>query len=152
MNRNSRMIRIAAAGGLLLALGLLAACAAEPPATKAEPGAVVDPGTADPTAPVETPTVRITIPAGGAKVPAGTVTVAVETTGLEFVMPGGTNVAGQGHVHFSLDGGPIVMSVEKEAELKDVAPGTHTLVAELVQNDTESFSPPIEQEIEFVVE
>jgi hypothetical protein len=33
-----------------------------------------------------------------------------------------------------------------------VAPGAHTLKAELVQNDTKSFNPPVEQEITFVAE
>ena len=146
MNRTRRTVRIAIALGLALTLGLLAACAGE--ATETSSG----PRTADSAAPVAPPTVQVTTPAAGATVPSGTVTVAVETTGLEFVMPSGTNVAGQGHVHFTLDDRPFVMSVEKQAELKDVEPGTHTLIAELVQNDTDPFDPPVTQEIEFTVE
>jgi hypothetical protein len=79
-------------------------------------------------------------------------TVAVETTGLEFVMPSNTNVAGEGHVHFTLDDRPFVMSIEPEAVIDDVEAGPHTLVAELVQNDTSSFDPPVKQTIEFIAE
>lgn len=143
MKRPSRVSRIAIALGLLLALGLLAACGAD------TGGATT--GTPTRSAPAVAPTVKIVSPAPDAVVPAGTVTVAVETTGLEFVMPGGTNVSGQGHVHFTLDDGSEQMSIEREFEFDEVEPGTHTLVAELVQNDTDSFDPPIKQQITFTV-
>lgn len=140
--KTHHIMRIVTIIGLLAALALLGGCSAGKPASSSDASA----------APAETPTLKLTVPEDGAKVPAGTVSVAVETTGLEFVMPSNKNVAGQGHVHFSIDGGPIVMSVEPKTELKDVEPGKHKLVAELVQNNTESFDPPIEQEIEFIAE
>ena len=146
MNTLSRIVRVASALGLLLAVVLLFGCAES---------ADVDPENRQlaSSAPVAAaPTVKLIMPAAGATVPAGTVRVAVETTGLEFVMPSGTNVAGQGHVHFTLDDRPFVMSIEKGAELEDVEPGIHRLIVELVQNDTDSFDPPIKQELEFVVE
>ncbi len=146
MSRTVRIIRIVSAIGMALALGLLAACAQTAPSDGS--GAQ----TADPAPSVAAPTLRLIVPENGATVPTGTVKVAVETTGLEFVMPSNTNVAGQGHVHFTLDDRPFIMSVEKEAEFEDVEPGTHRLVAELVQNNTDSFDPPITQEVEFVVE
>lgn len=146
MSRVSRIIRTASAVGLVVALGLLAACAQTTPSD--DSGAQ----TANPGTPAAAPTLRLTVPEAGATVPAGTVKVAVETTGLEFVMPGGDNVPGEGHVHFTLDDRPEVMSVEKEALIRDVTPGTHRLVAELVGNDTEPLDPPVRQEIEFVVE
>lgn len=148
MNKASRIVRIASALGLLLALVLLGACSTDSPAASESSGAP----SGSSAAPREKPTLKLTVPANGATVAPGTVKVAVETTGLEFVMPSGTNVDGQGHVHFTLDDRPFVMSVEKTAELKDVEPGKHTLEAELVQNDTEPFDPPITQVIEFVVE
>lgn len=143
MNRTSRIIRIASALGLVLALGLLAACA-QSPSTSAPDEAEATQGTP--------PTVSLIEPTAGATLPAGDITVAVETTGLEFVMPGGDNVAGQGHVHFTLDDRPEQMSVEKEAVIEDVTPGTHRLVAELVGNDAKPLDTPVKQEIEFVVE
>lgn len=146
----ARIIRVASALGLLLALALLAGCAgtaesATPPATSEAPASPAS-------RPDTLPTLEVEAPLTGATVPAGTVTVSVATTGLTFVMPSNTNVPGEGHVHFTLDDRPFIMSTEQQAELKDVEPGTHTLVAELVQNNTESFDPPIEVEIEFVAE
>lgn len=146
MNRTSRIIRIASALGLLLALVLLAACATDT-GSSGDSSAAPSSG-----ATVEPPTMTLVTPAAGAVVPAGTVTVAVETTGLEFVMPSNTNVAGQGHVHFTLDDGSEEMSVEKSFEFENVEPGQHTLEAQLVQNDTKPFDPPVKQTIEFTVE
>jgi len=141
----TRIVRLATAFGLLLAAIGLAACAKSPaPAATAEgePAATTQPATP--------PTLKLVAPAAGAEVPAGAVKVAVETTGLKFTMPGNTNVAGEGHVHFTLDGGSEQMSTEPEYEFKDVSAGPHKLVAELVQNNTEKFDPPIRQELEFV--
>jgi len=101
-------------------------------------------------APVTPPTIEIVTPAAGATVPAGDVSMSVKTTDLKFVMPSNTPVAGEGHVHFSLDGGPEQMSAAPDYVYKDVAPGEHRLVAQLVQNDTKPFSPPVKQEITFV--
>ena len=103
-------------------------------------------------APVTPPTIELVTPANGATVPAGDVSMSVKTTGLKFVMPSNTAVAGEGHVHFSLDGGPEQMSDSPDYVYKDVAPGEHTLTAQLVQNDTKPFSPPVKQEITFVAE
>ncbi|MFA5844170.1 MAG: hypothetical protein WC971_04985 [Coriobacteriia bacterium] len=98
---------------------------------------------------VAPPTVKLLEPPAGAEVPAGEVAVAVETSGLKFVMPSNTVVPGEGHVHFTLDDEPFEMSTSPEYVLKDVAPGSHRLKAELVQNDTKPFDPPVKQEIEF---
>lgn len=143
VSKTSRVVRIASAVGLALALGLLAACASGAGSPSSGSSTSSD-------AASQPPTLTLVEPAAGGAVPAGTVTVAVESTGLEFVMPGGTNVAGEGHVHFTLDDGPIVMSVEQRTTFKDVPPGEHKLVAELVQNDTTPFSPVVKQEITFV--
>lgn len=140
-------MRIAIALGLVLTLGLLTACATDPASADSEP---VEPASG--TTAAEPPTITLVTPTEGAVVPAGTVEVTVETTGLKFVMPSGTNVAGEGHVHFTLDDRPFEMSVEKTFEFEDVEPGTHTLEAELVQNNTDSFDPPVKQVIEFTVE
>lgn len=148
MTRISRTIRIVSALVLLLALGLLAACAGEP----ADPSSAGSGAQAGSAAPAVRPTIQLLTPQAGATVPAGTVAVTVETTDIEIVMPSGGNVPGQGHVHFTLDDRPYEMSIEKGFEFDDVEPGPHTLKAELVQNDTSSFDPPVEQEIEFTVE
>lgn len=127
---------------LIAIAGLLSACAA--PSSETSPAAVSQP--------VAAPTIKVVTPADGSKVPAGSVSVAVETTGLKFAMPSNTVVSGEGHVHFTLDDKPFVMSTDPEYVLKDVAAGAHTLKAELVQNDTSSFDPPVEQIVTFTAE
>jgi len=134
---------------LLAALALVAAAVIVTGCATSRTGSVPAKPAAAAGADVPAPTVKLVAPVEGAEVPAGDLTVAVETTGLTFVMPSNTIVPGEGHVHFSLDGGPIQMSTTPEYVLKDVAPGPHTLEAELVQNDTESFDPPVLQEITF---
>jgi len=135
LNKTSKILHIATAVGSLLTLLLLAACsgAVQPPAAT---------GGETEAAPGTPPTLRLTVPAADAIVPAGTVSVAVETTGLKYVMPSNTNVAGEGHVHFTLDDRPFIMSTTPNAELTDVEPGTHTLVAELVQTTRNHSIPP----------
>lgn len=127
---------------LLVAIAVvIAGCSAPTPSTPSGGS-----GSATP------PTMKLVKPTSGETLPAGDVVVEVETTGHEFVMPSNTNVAGQGHVHFTLDDEPFEMSVEPSYTFKDVAPGTHKLRAELVQNNTEPFDPPIVEEITFEVE
>lgn len=142
MNTKTKtLIRFAVAVGLLALVPLLAACAKDA-STPPDTSATV---TSD-------ATVALIEPTTGTEVPAGTVKVRVETTGLTFTMPSNTNVAGEGHVHFTLDDRPFVMSTEPQIDLEDVDPGPHTLKAELVQNDTKPFDPPIEDTIEFTAE
>jgi hypothetical protein len=119
--------------------GLLSACSATPSGAPSAAGSQ----------PVAPPTLKLVTPAEGATVPAGSVSVLVEATGLKFVMPSNTVVPGEGHVHFTLDDQPFKMSATPEYVLKNVAPGAHTLKAELVQNDTKPFDPPAEQVITF---
>ena len=131
---------------LVSSLGILAACSARTgaPGASSAPAAEANPAVA--------PTVKIVEPASGSTVPAGSLTVSVGTTGLEYVMPSNTNVPGEGHVHFTLDGRPFEMSTEPGFTFKDVEPGPHKLVAELVQNNTQPFDPPVKQEVLFTVE
>lgn len=146
MNRVRLTLTALAILGLLAAALLVTACGASTSApARTDEGAAPSAQTAA----VAPPTVRLTSPLEGAEVPAGEVAIAVETTGLRFVMPSNTNVPGEGHVHFTLDDKPFQMSTSPEFVLKDVAPGPHRLKAELVQNDTKSFDLPVKQEITF---
>lgn len=131
---------------VVLALGL-AGCSAGSGAQDS-----TAPASGESAAPAAAPTIKLTAPRDGDVVPAGDVVVAVETTNLKFVMPGNKNVAGEGHVHFSLDGKPEQMSTTPTYTFKDVAAGSHTLRAQLVQNNTEPFDPPIFEEVTFEVE
>ncbi len=145
MSRIRAALRCAGLIGLVvLVAATLSGCGG---ATSADVG-----GAATAPAAVKLPTMVLTAPLQDARVPAGTVPVDVDTTGLKFVMASNTNVAREGHVHYTLDDRPFIMSVTPDAELEDVAPGEHTLVAELVQNNTRPFDPPVRQEITFIAE
>jgi hypothetical protein len=113
--------------------GLLAGCAASPAATVAPPA------------------IKVLAPLDGTEVAGTELKVQVETTGLKLVNPSNTLVPGEGHVHFTLDGQPFKMSVSPDYVFTDVTPGPHTLKAELVQNDTKSFDPPVAQTVTFRV-
>jgi hypothetical protein len=102
--------------------------------------------------PATAPTIEIVAPVADGKVAAGDVSMSVKTTGLKLVMASNTNVPGEGHVHFTLDSEPFKMSVKPDYVYAGVTPGQHTLKAELVQNDTKSFNPPVEQVITFTAE
>jgi len=105
--------------------------------------------TASKSAPATAATLELIAPSAGSEVAAGDVKLSVRATGLKFTMASNTNVPGEGHVHFTLDDKPFKMSVEPEYTYEGVAAGSHTLVAELVNNDTTPFSPPVKQEITF---
>ncbi len=140
MHRSIRLslvvLSLALAAGALVALGGCAKGAAT--------------GATGPAESVTPPTIELVTPAEGATVPAGDVSVSVKTTGLKFAMPSNTLVAGEGHLHVTLDDEPFKMSTTPDYVYEGVTPGEHKLEVELVQNDTKSFSPPVKQEITFV--
>jgi len=138
-----RFLTAIALGGLV-AVSLVAGGCSKTTAT----GGTATPSTSTSAA----PTVELLAPVEGSSISAGDVKVSVKTSGLKFSMPSNTNVPGEGHVHFTLDGQPFKMSVKPEYVFAGVTPGQHKLKAELVQNDTKSFSPPVEQEITFTVQ
>ena len=144
MDRSIRLtLVVLALLGLTLSVTLVGGCSQKSAApTVAAPEAAAPTTTAP-------PTIKIVEPVEGATIPARDVKVSVQATSLKFVMPGTTNVPGEGHVHFILDGTPLQMSAKSEYTHVGVAAGEHTLRAELVQNDAKSFSPPVEQEIKF---
>ena len=129
---------------LLAAVATLSGCSGKP----ASSGSTPVPAASN-AAPATAPTLVLTAPAASSEVPAGDVKMSVTITGIKFTEPSYTNVAGQGHVHFTLDGEPLKMSVTPDYVYSGVAAGPHKLVAELVQNDTKPFSPPVKQEISF---
>ncbi len=129
-------------GAFALVVGavVLAGC------TTAETGRNQPPAGSDSAA---APTLELVAPTDGGEVAAGDVAISVKTTGLKFVIPSNTIVPGEGHVHFTLDDEPFKMSTSPDYVFEGVAPGEHTLVAELVQNDTKPFGPPVTQQVTF---
>ncbi len=147
--KQTRTFAIALSSIAMLALvALLSGCAVAAPGGSGTSAARAPQPSA---ASAPAPTIRLVTPLQGTEVVAGNVEVKVDTTNLEFVMPSNTVVPGQGHVHFTLDGNPFKMSTRPAYVFEGVAPGQHTLRAELVQNDTKSFTPPVKEEITFLV-
>lgn len=145
-----RLARPVFVAALLIVAAAVTACAGSPSAVA--PSAPAPSAPAQAAQPSVPPTVKLLAPTEGVSVPAGDVRMAVETTGLKFVVPSNTVVAGEGHVHFTLDEAPFQMSTAPEFVMKGVAAGPHKLKAELVQNDTTSFDPPVLEEITFTAQ
>lgn len=97
------------------------------------------------------PTMRIVAPRPGSGVKAGSVTAEIEVANHKLVPGGGPRVAGEGHVHWTLDGA-TAMKPSTSYTFEDVAKGEHTLVVELVHNDHTPLDPPVRQRVRFVAE
>jgi hypothetical protein len=70
----------------------------------------------------------------------------------EFGKRPDANRLGEGHVHLTLDAQPLVVWYSADAyTFKEVAPGEHQLMVELVNNDHSSLTPPLMRLIRFKV-
>jgi hypothetical protein len=71
-------------------------------------------------------------------------TVEVTTSGVQLVDPGISMekaVAGQGHLHYQLDKGPIIATPTAKLSFHELAPGPHTIVVMLAGNDHKPLGP-----------
>jgi hypothetical protein len=108
------------------------------------------------------PAVKFVSPINEAKLPAGDLPVSVEVTNFNVVdKQGQAAVAGEGHLHYYLDvdapttqGQPAIPAsgtwtheVSTNYVFKDLAPGTHTISVQLVNNDHMPLNPPVVQKI-----
>ena len=124
---------------------------------------VVDPAAM---APAPMPVIRIISPSNGATVPAGDVTVNVKVDSFNVVdKQGQPSVSGEGHVHFYLDvpapttpGKPAVPPSGVWAHVSgttytfsDVAPGTHTITVQLINNDHSPLLPIVTAQVTVTV-
>lgn len=136
---------------MLLFSILLFGCLGEPEAPE-EPEEV--PPSGDDLIP--TPSFTIVSPAAGQVVKtteeSAEVPVSISAQNLIVKTPGGEAKKGDGHFHFVLDGGEVVVVSTKTYALTGVDPGTHTLRVELMNNDHTPYSPPIVREVTFTVE
>ena len=51
------------------------------------------------------------------------------------------HVAGQGHLHYQLDKGPIIATPTRKLSFHELPPGSHTIVVMLVGNDHKPLGP-----------
>jgi hypothetical protein len=100
-------------------------------------------------------TLSITEPRNGAHTSAAQLTVQLDLQGATLTQTTSTSVSPTtGHIHLSLDGALISMSGDtlQVVDLRDLAPGPHTLTAEFVATDHLPFDPPVQAEVTFVKE
>lgn len=147
MTQNTRL-RLAILAALAIALFALVGCTGGSATSASKPSGKP----AEKPDVATTATLEIAQPLEGATVPAGDLKVDSTVTNLKWTMPSNKNVAGEGHIHYTLDDLPFVMSITSDTVIKDVKPGEHTLEAELVQNNTQPFNPPVRKEITFIAE
>ncbi len=105
--------------------------------------------------PASTATLRFVSPLDGAKVSGDELTVRLDLSGATITPVTSTTVTpDSGHVHLSLDGALVSMtgSTLQVVDLRDVAPGPHTLTATFVAADHLPFDPPVTTDVSFVRE
>jgi len=108
-----------------------------------------------------TPTLKINSPSNGATVKTGDITVKADVNNFKVVdKQGQANVTGEGHLHFYMDVNPIPNAAGQPAipanpsanwahvsdtsyTFRNVSPGTHTFVAQLVNNDHTPVVPAV---------
>ncbi len=104
------------------------------------------------------PKVQIVGPASGGALAAGDLTVQAEVLNFQLAdQVGAAAAAGIGHVVFTLDGqaaaaGSSIVSTDGRAVFANVAPGTHTLRAELVNNDGTPLVPAVAAQVLFTTD
>lgn len=74
----------------------------------------------------------------------GAATVAVNVTGVTLTDPATVNEMpkpGQAHLHYQLDGGPVVATTAPKLSFHGLQPGEHKLVVMLAANDHSPLGP-----------
>lgn len=74
----------------------------------------------------------------------GAATVEVTVSGVELTDPAAAKekpVAGQGHLHYQVDKGPVVATPSAKLSFHELAPGTHTILVVLAGNDHQPLGP-----------
>jgi hypothetical protein len=108
----------------------------------------------------QSPTLQVTAPVEGSTVEGTNVTVAFTVTGINIVespvpleragQQPEANHPGEGHVHFMLDLGSLIVWTSTEPyTFTNVPPGEHQLMVEVINNDHSSLDPPVVQQIRF---
>jgi len=91
------------------------------------------------------PSITIKGPANNA--PVSTLGTRVSVMVLGFLLDaadyGGTNIAGEGHIHYYVDGALAAATVATYFDISSLTAGSHTIRAELRNNDHSALSPPV---------
>jgi uncharacterized protein DUF6130 len=71
-------------------------------------------------------------------------TVDVKVTGIKIIDPATVNekpIAGQGHLHYQVDDGPIIATTTMKMSFHGLTPGPHKIVVTLAGNDHNPLGP-----------
>ena len=71
-------------------------------------------------------------------------TVVVEVRGIRLVDPGAVKEKpkkGQGHLHYRVDGGPVIATTATKLSFHELTPGAHTITVALAANDHSPLGP-----------
>jgi hypothetical protein len=73
-----------------------------------------------------------------------TATVEVTVSGVELIDPATAmekTAAGQGHLHYQVDKGPVIATTAPKLSFHELTPGSHTIVVMLAGNDHKPLGP-----------
>jgi hypothetical protein len=73
-----------------------------------------------------------------------TATVQVKVTGVNLIDPAMSNkrpTKGQGHLHYQIDGGPVIATTTPKLSFHELTPGKHAIVVMLANNDHSPAGP-----------
>ena len=71
-------------------------------------------------------------------------TISVSVRGLKIVDPGSVNekpAPGQGHLHYRLDGGPVIATTATKLSFHELSSGPHSITVALAGNDHSPLGP-----------
>lgn len=97
------------------------------------------------------PSIQIVTPENNATLTTTSVTVELQVENFTLKPPGGSPRAGEGHIHVYVDGTEEVIS-EATVHTLTLSPGSHEVVAVLVNNNHDFLDPGVSQQITVTVE
>jgi hypothetical protein len=95
-------------------------------------------------APATSPTLEANLVAPEAAAEKRSATVEVRVSGLQLIDPAEAKEqprAGQGHLHYRVDDGPIIATTTTKLGFHELVPGPHEIRVELVGNDHRGLGP-----------
>lgn len=90
------------------------------------------------------PSLTVTLIDADQKARKKSATVSVQVRGLKIVDPSSVNekpTQGQGHLHYRLDGGPVIATTATKLSFHELNSGPHSFVVNLAGNDHSPLGP-----------
>lgn len=99
------------------------------------------------------PVLEVTSPTEGQELSGGKVTIKASVSNFDLVdyTTHKTATAGEGHLHFFIDGGRYAFTYFPSYTYTDVKPGEHEITVILVNSDHTNLKPSIEKKVKFMM-